>query len=54
MKLIRGPQTNLSIFKIINLHQDLILRLFNIICGQNLIIIEFIFQNVGELDIFIQ
>ena len=54
MKLIRGPQTNLSIFKIINLHQDLILRLINIGSGQNLIIIEFTFQNVSKLDIFIQ
>ncbi len=41
-------------FKIINLHQDLILRLINIGSGQNLGIIEFTFQNVSELDIFIQ
>ena len=54
MKLIDGPQINLSIFKIINLHQDLNLRLINIGSGQNLVIIEFTFQNVGKLDIFIQ
>lgn len=55
-KLVSRPQTNLSIFKILNLDLNLILHIINIIFSPSkyLPIIKLTFQYVSKLDIFIQ